>query len=229
MLGSADVHRGQGRAEDGRPVRAAGRRRRVGQREVQRRGATTRQRGGSLDPLEDLRQLAPTILIHQPHQGRIAEVEQPGPGDQVVAHVIGREGVVGAGVMQEDAVDARCVHDHGVGGGDRGIDHHAVDQSLALGRHDAPDRHAEQVVAHLAHQPGHDAQLVQHQPGVRDRAAGGEHRRPHLAEPARRHQAGQPPDRGRISGMMSRHRCPATMASKAVWVGMSPPVAVCDF
>ena len=76
--------------------------------------------------------------------------------------------------MQEDAIDARRIDDHGVGAGFAAGDEHPRGQRGLVASDDAEDCVAEQVVADLAHQACRHAEAVQSEAGVRDGPAGGE-------------------------------------------------------
>ncbi|OPZ04708.1 MAG: hypothetical protein BWZ08_02636 [candidate division BRC1 bacterium ADurb.BinA292] len=165
--GQEQIHPGQCLFQYARPVGKAGRRMRIGHRHVQ---------GGSdiavFRLAHDPGQLGPTVGIHPPHQRGIAEVEQAGPADQIEIDVLGAERVVGAGAVQEHAVDARGREDdaergdrarRGPDGAGGGV---AFQQPL--------DHQAQFIIADAAEGGHRMAEPLQRQTGVGDLTAEGD-------------------------------------------------------
>jgi len=106
--------------------------------------------------------------------------------EQFIVYVICAEGIVGAGTMQEEAIDAGRIDDNGVGGVDLRIQHHAIGQMRIMGGHEPPDGLAEKIIADFAHKPRADAQLVEGQTHVRNWPTRGKSSGADLHEMARR-------------------------------------------
>ena len=181
MLGRKMIDMRQRTAEDLHPIGAAGRRGGIGKGHIERGGDAV-----GAHAAQDGNQLRAVVLVHAAHQRRIAEMKELRRRGQIVAHIRGREGVVGARIMEEDAVHLRRVDADRVGGRGRGIDDHAIGEPGAARLDDLAHGLPEQVGADLAHQPRRDAQPVQRQPDVRHRAAGGERGRAALDQVAGR-------------------------------------------
>ena len=128
-------------------------------------------------PLEQSSQLFTVVGVHLAHQWGVAEVEHTRPGERAIGDVIGAEGPVGAGAVQEGAVDAGRADRDRVAG-HVALRHDDLARQVALQlRESVEDRLPEEVRADLRHEPHGHAEAVQGDAGVEDRAAGRDQRR----------------------------------------------------
>jgi hypothetical protein len=114
---------GQHVLQQAQPVDAPGLRIRVRLRHVQRSGDAQvthcAQQGDCLGAV---------VQIHAAHERRVAKVKNTGVPHLVQRHIRRAKGVVGAGAVQEDAVDARRVDHQRVGRIGGRIDDHSLGQ-----------------------------------------------------------------------------------------------------
>jgi len=138
---------------------------RVGQGHVARG-----RRAGVFGRLEGALQLLALIGVHPPHEGRGAEMKDAALSDEVDVQVLGAILVVRAGVMQDNAVDARRgdhdrVRAHATG-------HHVDAIRVPALLQEVEREFAEGVVADARAETHGVAQAAQGDAGIRHRAAG---------------------------------------------------------
>ncbi len=109
-------------------------------------------------------------------------MEEAGAGELLAVNIIGAEGVVGPGAVEEDAVHAGGADDDGVGAGRALLDDHALSELGCDGADDVHDCSSDEVVADLSHEPAGNAEAVEREAGVGDGAAGGGGEGPHVGE-----------------------------------------------
>ncbi len=136
--GAEDIYIRQHAPQDGRPVRLAAGRGRVGQGHIQRSG-----RPGGLGPAVDLQQPGALFYIHAPHDGRVAKMENAGLRRQAPIDILSAKAVVGARAVQEKAIHAGRADDNRIRGSRALVGGNALRQPRPLGgdnaAHDLPE------------------------------------------------------------------------------------------
>src|SRR5437764_15466271 len=78
---------------------------------------------------KDAGQFRPIVTVHTGHERRVAKVEEPHDLEQVIAYIVGTEGIVTAGGMNEGAVDPWWTDNDRIRTGLSWRDDHAASQS----------------------------------------------------------------------------------------------------
>ncbi|OPZ97347.1 MAG: hypothetical protein BWY71_01646 [Planctomycetes bacterium ADurb.Bin412] len=160
-----NIHKGENFGEDFFPGGLAGGGGRVRQGHVAGGGGA-----GLPGDLEDTLQFAAFVLEHAFHQRRIAEMEMTALPDEAGVEVFSGKDIVGAGIVQEDAVDTGRGYNDGIG---TSLIFEDVDPvGIAAAPEDVDDEAPELIVPHASAKADLAAEGFHVDPGIGDRAAG---------------------------------------------------------